>query len=76
MAFFLVHIGAHKVFRFDNGPDYTSDGLFRILVENKIGYADSATGKIVINPQFECAWPFEHGVAKVSVDCECKFWSC
>jgi hypothetical protein len=60
----------YQVFPFDNGPDYTSDGLFRILVKNRIGYADSSTGKIVINPQFECAWPFEHGIAKVSIDCQ------
>jgi WG containing repeat len=59
----------YQVFPFDNGPDYTSDGLFRVLIKNKIGYADSSTGKIVISPQFECAWPFEHGIAKVSVDC-------
>jgi tetratricopeptide (TPR) repeat protein len=59
----------YEVFPFDNGPDYTSEGLFRILVKNRIGYADSSTGKIVINPQFGCAWPFEHGIAKVSIDC-------
>lgn len=27
------------------------------------------TGKVVIKPQFECAWPFIHGVAKVSMEC-------
>jgi hypothetical protein len=60
----------YKVFVFDNGPDDSSDGLFRILVDNKIGYANSLTGKIVIKPQFDCAWPFEHGIAKVSTDCK------
>ena len=60
----------YEVFPFDNGPDYSSGGLFRILVNNRIGYADSSTGKIVIKPQFECAWPFENGVAKVSMDCK------
>lgn len=60
----------YGIFPYDNGPDYTSDGLFRILVNSKIGYADSITGKIVINPQFDCAWPFENGVAKVSTDCK------
>lgn len=57
-----------EVFWFDNGPDYVSDGLFRIVKDGKIGYAD-ATGKIVINPQYDCAEPFEHGVAKVSTNC-------
>ena len=60
------------VFPFDNGPDYVSDGLFRILIDGKIGYADSATGKIIIQPQFDCAWQFENGVAKVSTDCTTK----
>lgn len=60
----------YKIFPYDNGPDYPSDGLFRILENDKIGYADSATGSIVIKPQFDCAWPFENGVAKVSMDCK------
>lgn len=62
----------YNVFPFDNGPDYVSDGLFRILIDNKIGYADSVTGKIIIQPQFDCAWPFENGVAKVSMNCDSK----
>lgn len=60
----------YGIFSFDNGPDYTSEGLFRILENNKIGYADSITGKVVIKPQFDCAWPFENGVAEVSTDCK------
>jgi hypothetical protein len=47
-----------------------ADGLFRIIINNKIGYADSGTGKIVIKPQFACAWPFENGRAKVSANCK------
>lgn len=70
----------YGIFPYDNGPDYPSEGLFRILQNNKIGYADSITGKIVIKPQFDCAWPFENGIAKVSNDCktqmegEHSFW--
>ena len=60
----------YTVFPFDNGPDYVEDGLFRIVENGKIGYADSATGKIVIRPQFTCARPFENGVAKVSMECQ------
>ena len=60
----------YKVFPFDNGPDYTSDGLFRILKDNKIGYADSTTGKIIIKPQYDCAFPFDNGIAKVSLNCK------
>lgn len=70
----------YEIFPFDNGPDYPSEGLFRIVENNKIGYADSTSGKVVIKPQFDCAWPFENGVAKVSNDCktqtekEHSFW--
>jgi hypothetical protein len=62
----------YEVFPFDNGPDGPSEGLFRILADKKIGYADSFTGKVVIKPQFDCAWPFEKGVAEVSTDCKTK----
>lgn len=59
----------YKVFPFDNGPDYASEGLFRIISNNKIGYADEATGKIIVKPQFDCAFPFQNGVAKVGMNC-------
>lgn len=62
----------YQVFPFDNGPDYTSDGLFRIIVNNKIGFAETITGKVIIEPIFKCAWPFENGLAKVSNDCTIK----
>jgi hypothetical protein len=68
------------VFPYDNGPDYPADGLFRILRDKKIGFADAATGRIVIEPAFDCAYPFEHGLAKVSEVCtsrrdgEHTFW--
>ena len=62
----------YKVFIFDNGPDYESDGLFRIKTNGKIGYVDAAKGKIVIRPQFACAWPFENGVAKVALQCQTR----
>ena len=44
---------------FDNGPDYPSEGLFRILEKDRIGYAN-LKGEIVIQPQFSAAHPF-HG---------------
>lgn len=60
----------YNVFTFDNGPDEPSEGLFRIESNKKIGYADAATGVVVIQPQFDCAFPFENGQAKVSTDCK------
>jgi len=62
----------YEVFPFDNGPDYISNGLFRILKDKKIGYADSTNGKIIISPQFDCAYPFKNGLAKVSNNCRTK----
>ena len=61
----------YEVFPFDNGPDYPSEGLFRIIKNEKIGYADE-DGKIVIEPQFSCAYPFEDGKAKVTMNCTVK----
>lgn len=59
----------YNVFMFDNGPDEPSEGIFRIESNKKIGYADAATGAVVIRPQFDCAFPFEDGQAKVSNKC-------
>ena len=55
-----------EVYKIDNGPDYVSDGLFRIVGKNsKIGFADTS-GVIVIPPVFSYATPFHNGEAKVS----------
>ncbi len=59
----------YQIFSFDNGPDPISDGLYRIIANKKIGFADE-NGKIIIPPQFECAYPFENGQAKVSLNCK------
>jgi hypothetical protein len=60
----------YEIFPYDNGLDYASEGLFRIVKDGKIGYADASTYAIVIPPQFDCAYPFENGKAKVSTNCK------
>ncbi len=60
----------YEVFLYDNGPDYPSEGLIRVVKNGKIGYADASTYAIVIEPQFDCAYPFENGKAKVSNECQ------
>ncbi|MDR1199790.1 MAG: WG repeat-containing protein [Prevotellaceae bacterium] len=56
-----------KILIFDNGPDYISEGLFRIIDDDeKVGFADM-DGNIVISPQFEVALPFKNGFAAVCV---------
>jgi len=58
-----------EVFIFDNGPDDVTDGLFRIVKNKKIGFADEH-GHIVIQPTLGCAYPFEMGKAMVSDSCK------
>ncbi len=60
----------YSIYSYDNGPDSTSEGVYRIIKDGKIGYADSLTSKIIIEPQYDCAYPFENGKAKVSKDCK------
>ena len=57
------------VFQFDNGPDYLEEGLFRVVRNGKIGYANKF-GEIMIECQFDCAYPFKNGLAQVSKDCK------
>jgi hypothetical protein len=58
-----------EVMWYDNGPDYFSEGLIRIKKNGKIGFADEK-GKMVIEPLFECAFPFENGRARVALSCK------
>lgn len=60
-----------EAFKYDNGPDYIQEGLFRIIKNGKIGYANEK-GEILIEPEFDCAFPFKNGIAKVSNDCSTK----
>ena len=62
----------YQLYIFDNGPDYPEDGLYRIKKNNKIGYADEVTGRIVIEPIYDCAFPFENGKAEVGFGCTVK----
>ena len=47
-----------EVYCFDNGPDYVKEGLFRIIENNKMGFANM-DGEVVIEPQFDFVWPFQ-----------------
>ncbi len=53
-----------RVFPYNNGPDSTSEGLFRIIENGKTGYANME-GQVIIVPKFDCAFPFKGGIAKV-----------
>lgn len=56
-------------FIYDNGPDYVEEGLFRIVKDDKIGFANE-DGVIVIEPIYQCAFPFEGGKAQVALNCK------
>lgn len=59
----------YQVHIFDNGPDYPSEGLFRIWIDGKMGYADIATGKVVVPAIYGCGFPFKKGKAEVGMNC-------
>ena len=53
----------------DDGSNFISDSMIRIIEGKKIGYAD-INGKIIIKPQYKCAYPFSNGSALVSMKCK------
>ncbi len=60
------------VFKYDNGPDYIQEGLFRIMNEDGlVGFADSL-GNVIIEPQFKFVYPFKGGKAKATLEGERK----
>jgi hypothetical protein len=61
----------YEIYFYDNGPDYLADNRFRIIQNEKIGYANEL-GEIVIKPQFQCADGFENGKARVTNNCKLK----
>ena len=57
-----------SVYPFDNGPDYPSEGLLRIVGDGRIGFADEQ-GNIVIEPRFTAVRPFRGGLAAYCDGC-------
>jgi hypothetical protein len=71
-----------KPFIFDNGPDYPAEGVRRIVgATGLLGYADT-TGRVVLAPRYEAAFPFGSGRARVGrqsclyTDGEHTWWHC
>ena len=61
-----------QVCSYEKGPDIVSNGLFRIIENGKIGFANM-NGEIVIKPRFQFVYPFqENGFA---IFCENGTWS-
>lgn len=67
----IINRNGEKLFKgfwFDNGPDYFEEGLARFERDGRIGFFDES-GRIVVEPQFDFAWPFQNGRAGVCVGC-------
>jgi len=56
------------IYLFDNWPDEPSEGLFRVKRNEKVGFANEL-GQVVIPCQYQCAFPFENGIARVAYKC-------
>lgn len=56
------------IFPFDNGPDYISEGMFRIIDGDMIGFA-SEMGEIMIEPKFSAVYPFHSKLAAFCDGC-------
>ncbi len=57
-----------QVKTYDNGPDYLKDGLFRIIENEKTGFANM-NGEIVIPPKFKTVYPFSEERAAFCLNC-------
>jgi len=72
-----------KAYIFDSGPDYPAEGVMRIVgPTGLVGYADTATGRVVVPARYEAAFPFDSGRAQVGLRCrsetdgEHSWWRC
>ncbi|AZA84266.1 hypothetical protein C1637_05325 [Chryseobacterium lactis] len=59
----------YRPFLYDNGPDYFSEGLRRLVKNGKIGFADR-NGKISIEPIHDFVSPFNYGYAAFCDGCD------
>ncbi|MCZ8240052.1 MAG: WG repeat-containing protein [Leptospiraceae bacterium] len=58
----------HEVFNYDNGPDPIMEGCYRIIVGEKMGFAN-LKGEVLIPAIYDWVEPFENGEAKVCNGC-------
>lgn len=59
----------YRVYAFDNGPDELQNGLRRIIINKKIGFANKK-GNVVIQPVYDFCLPFNNGLAEFCVGCK------
>ncbi|CAM3049351.1 WG repeat-containing protein [Chryseobacterium flavum] len=59
----------YQPFLYDNGADYFSEGLRRLVKNGKVGFADR-NGKIIIEAEHDFASPFNYGYAAFCDGCD------
>ncbi|WP_312285190.1 WG repeat-containing protein [Chryseobacterium gleum] len=59
----------YQPFLFDNGADYFSEGVRRLVKNGKVGFADR-NGKIVIEAEHDFVAPFNYGYAAFCDGCD------
>ncbi|WP_426479051.1 WG repeat-containing protein [Chryseobacterium sp. CBSDS_008] len=59
----------YQPFLYDNGADYFSEGLRRLVKKGKVGFADR-NGKIIIEAEHDFASPFNYGYAAFCDGCD------
>ncbi|MCQ9634060.1 WG repeat-containing protein [Chryseobacterium sp. WG23] len=59
----------YKPFLYDNGADYFSEGLRRLVKNGKVGFADR-NGKIIIEAEHDFVSPFNYGYAAFCDGCD------
>lgn len=79
LSFLLTKIGwvafqkdkgiLHEVFNFDNGPDPFSEGYYRMIQDDKMGFANEK-GEVVIKPIYDWVETFQDSEAKVCIGCK------
>jgi hypothetical protein len=56
---------------FDNGPDRFVEGLARSIRDGKVGFVDESLD-LVVPREWDFAFPFEGGVARVCTGCTAR----
>ncbi|WP_318845224.1 WG repeat-containing protein [Chryseobacterium sp. JV558] len=59
----------YQPFLYDNGADYFSEGVRRLVKNGKVGFADR-NGKIIIEAEHDFASPFNYGYAAFCDGCD------
>jgi hypothetical protein len=71
-VFYFTKSGlVRRALYFDNGPDYFVNGLARTEWNGKIGFFNKELS-IVIEPEYDFAFPFEKGISIVCMGCTMK----